>query len=70
MMLSRRVQHILDKDPISSCWVIYQNMGHGSNDLPILNDRTSAHECVNIGTTLFLIFSNFLIRHIDQTQFE
>lgn len=34
------------------------------------DEWSSTHECVNIGTTLFLIFSNFLIRHIDQTQFE
>lgn len=70
IVLSRRSEHILNKNPISSCWVIYQNMGNGADEFAVLDNRAAGHECVNIGTTLFLIFSNFLIRHIDQTQFE
>ena len=41
--LSRRIQHILNKNPIPSRRIIYQHMRHRSNELPILNDRAAAH---------------------------
>ena len=46
-------QHILYKNPISPRGVIYQYMRHRTHYLPILEYRTSTHECVNIGPTSF-----------------
>ena len=42
--LSRRIQHIFNKDPVSSRRVIHQHVGHRTHQFPVLNDRTAAHE--------------------------
>ena len=42
--LSRRLQHILYKDPVSPRRVIHQHMGHSADDFAILNDGAAAHE--------------------------
>ena len=42
--LPRGFQHILNKNPVASRRVIHQHMSHRTNQLPILNDRTAAHE--------------------------
>ena len=41
--LSRRIQHILNKYPVPSRRIIYQNMGHCAHQLAILNDGAAAH---------------------------
>ena len=41
--LSCRFQHIFDKNPISPRRVIHQYMGDSTNQLPILDNRTSRH---------------------------
>jgi len=51
--LSCRLQHILDEDPVPTAGLVYKNVGHGANELAVLNDRAAAHECVNIGPTHF-----------------
>ncbi len=38
------IQHIFDNNSVSSYWVIYQNMGHGADELAILDNGTAAHE--------------------------
>jgi len=42
--LSCRIQHIFDEDSVAPGWVIYQDMGHRSNQLAVLDDGTAAHE--------------------------
>ena len=44
LALSRCVQHIFDKNPVTSCRVIYENMGDGAYQLAVLDNGTSAHE--------------------------
>ena len=43
----RRVQHILDKNPIPRSRIVHQHMGHGAYQLAVLNNRTSAHALHN-----------------------
>jgi len=44
MHLFRCVQHIFDENPVTSGRIVHQNMGHGAHQLPVLYDRTAAHE--------------------------
>ena len=37
------IQHILDKNTISSLWIIYQNMGYGANEFAVLDDGAAGH---------------------------
>ncbi len=43
-LLPRRVQHILDKNPVPRSRIVHQHMGHGTYQLTVLNDGTSRHE--------------------------
>ena len=43
-ILCRRIQHIFYKNPVASGRIIHQHMGHGTDEFPILNNRTAAHE--------------------------
>ena len=49
-------QHILDKNAISSLRIIYQNVGHGADELAVLDDGTSGHADVKCGTKEFCVF--------------
>ena len=42
--LSRRIQHIFDKNPVASGRIIYKDMGHRSDEFSILNNWAAAHE--------------------------
>ena len=42
-LLPRRVQHILDKNPVPRSRIVHQYMGHGAYQLAVLNNRASAH---------------------------
>ena len=44
MRLSRRLQHILNKNPVSSCWIIHQNMGNCAHQFSVLDNGTAAQE--------------------------
>ena len=44
VILCRRVQHIFDEDAITRCGVIYQNVGHGADELAVLENGAAAHE--------------------------
>ena len=54
--LCRRIQHIFNKNSVSSCWIIYQNMGNGTDQFAVLNNRWAGHECVKYRTKFFTIF--------------
>ena len=41
--LSRRIQHIFNKDPVSPGGVIHQHMSHSAYQLAILNNGAAAH---------------------------
>ena len=43
-VLPRCIQHIFDKNPVAGIRLIDENMGHGTHQLAVLNDRTAAHE--------------------------
>lgn len=42
--LSRRVQHVLNKNSIAFRRVIDQDMGDGADEFSVLDDRATAHE--------------------------
>ena len=42
--LGSGIQHIFDKNPVTSCRVVYENMGHRTHQLAVLNNEASAHE--------------------------
>ena len=42
-LLPRRVQHILDKNPVPRSRIVHQHMGHGAYQLAVLDNRASAH---------------------------
>ena len=44
LSLSRRIQHIFNKNPIPHGGVIDENMGHGPHNLPILQNGAARHE--------------------------
>jgi len=46
-------EHILQNDPVSRGGIVDEDMRHGSDDLAVLNDRRAAHECGQVGTTVF-----------------
>lgn len=54
--LSRGFQHMLQQDAVALGGVIHQHMGHRSHKAPVLDDGAAAHDCVKIGTTIFLNF--------------
>ena len=43
-LLSRRIQHILNENPVAPGGVIDQHMGHGSHQSAVLDDGAAAHE--------------------------
>ena len=43
-LLSRCIQHIIYKNPVSSRRIIYVYVGHSANQLPVLYNRAAAHE--------------------------
>ena len=41
--LSRRVQHVFDKDPVAGIRIVDKDMGDGADELAILDDRRAGH---------------------------
>ena len=66
-LLSRRVQHILNKNPIALRWVIHENVGYRPHEFSILDDGTATHECVKCRTKLFSIFSDIFLKYVEKT---
>ena len=46
-------EHILHKDAVPRGGVVDQDVRHSSHDLPVLDNCGAAHECVQVGTTVF-----------------
>ena len=46
-----RGQHLFDKDAVAGGGVGDENVGDRADDLAVLQDGATAHECVNIGPT-------------------
>ncbi len=61
-----RIQHIFNKDSISSIWLIYQNMSNGADEFAVLDDRGAGHECVKCRTKLFSIFSDIFLKYVEK----
>ena len=47
-LLRQSGEHIFDKDAVAAGGVAHENVGHRADELSVLDDRTAAHECVNI----------------------
>ena len=41
--LQRRLRHILNINPISPCRVVHKYMGHGADELAVLNNGRAGH---------------------------
>ena len=46
-------EHILNENAVSGGRVIYENVRYRADELAVLDDRASARECGQEGTTLF-----------------
>ena len=53
-LLSRRIQHILNENAVSFCGIADHDMSDGTDKLAVLDDGAAAHECGQVGTTLFI----------------
>ena len=61
LCLPCRLQHILDKDPVPPCGVIHQYMGDRADEFAVLNNGTSTHERLSLGTTVLAITRKYRI---------
>ena len=52
-----RPDHILNENPVSRRRVVDEDVRHRADELAVLYQRAAAHECVQVGTTVF--FKNF-----------
>ena len=52
--LSRRIQHVLNKDLISPRRIIHQHISHRAYQFPVLNDLTAGHEWLLLWTIFLL----------------
>ena len=66
--LCRDVQHIVNKNTIPSCGVVYLHMGNGTHQFSILDDRRAGHVRVKYRTknqvnqnTLYVLFFRILL---------
>ena len=53
-------EHILDENAVAYRGVVYHNVGDRADELAVLNDGRTAHECVQVGTTHFYNFLTVL----------
>ena len=60
--LPRRVEHIINEDPITAGGVIYEDVGDRANQLSVLYDRTAAHSLDDASRFL----KQSLIRDFDE----
>ena len=42
-LLSSRIQHIFNENPVPSCRVIHQHVGHRTHQFAVLNNGAAAH---------------------------
>lgn len=50
------LHHRLRADAVPSGRVVHEYVGHGANELPVLDNGAAAQECVKTGTTFFSLF--------------
>ena len=48
------LEHIFNKDAVARGGVADQHVRHRANEASVLQDRATAHECGQVGTTAFL----------------
>ena len=44
VLLFHRAQHVLNKNFITSCRIVDQNMGHSADEVAVLNNGAAEHE--------------------------
>ena len=49
-----RIQHILNKNAVSRGGIVYEDVRDRADELAVLDNGASAHECVQVGTTVFI----------------
>ena len=49
----RRIQHILNENSVPRCGIVDHNVGDCADKLTVLDYRRAAHECGQVGTTVF-----------------
>ena len=49
----RRIQHILNENAVPNRGIVDHHVGDRSDQLAVLDDGRAAHECVQVGTTVF-----------------
>ena len=47
------VQHIFNENAVARGGIVDKNVGHRAHQLAVLDNRAAAHECVQVGTTVF-----------------
>ena len=64
LQLPRRLQHILDKDPVPRRRIVHQHMGHRPDQPAVLQDRAAGHEWLSLWTTrhVCIAFSFVLVK--------
>ena len=45
-------KHPVNEDTIAPGWIVYENMGYRADQPSVLDDRATAHRCVQGWTTL------------------
>ena len=53
----RRVEHILNENAVPRCRIIDEHVRYRADELAVLDNRATAHECGQEGTTVF--YKNF-----------
>jgi hypothetical protein len=46
-------EHVFNKDAVSRCRIIDQNVRHSTYKLSVLDNGRARHECGQVGTTVF-----------------
>ena len=41
--LFRSIQHVFNKNPVAPGWVVYEEMGYGAYQFPVLDDGGAGH---------------------------
>ena len=49
-----RIQHIFNENSVSGCRIVDEDVGDRADELAVLDDGATRHECVQVGTTLFI----------------
>ena len=53
--ISHLIQHIFNKYSVSRGGIVDHNVRYRTDELAVLDDGATAHECVQVGTTVFTI---------------